>query len=125
MGGWYHARALYRAEELGGLPLARFCEALRAEGYPAKPGANTPLHLQPGIHQADIYGDGQATVLANATRDVRAAPGSLPVSESIAEITFDAPWFKHYRPEIIGEYVGAVRKVVAHAEELNRSIEGE
>jgi len=117
MGGWYHARALYVGEELGGLPLARFCEALGAEGYPARPGANMPLHLQ-AVNEADIYGDGRPTLLANAARDVRAPAGSLPVAEAIAEFCFDAPWFKRYRPAVIEEYAAALRKVAAHADEL-------
>lgn len=117
MGGWYHARGLYEAEELAHLPLARFCEALRAEGFPAHPGANMPLHLQ-SVNELDIYGDGKCTLLANAARDVRAPAGSLPVSEAIAEFCFDVPWFKHHRPEVIDEYALAVKKVVAHADEL-------
>ncbi|MDH7569411.1 MAG: DegT/DnrJ/EryC1/StrS family aminotransferase, partial [Armatimonadota bacterium] len=32
MGGWYAAHGLYRAEELEGLPIQKFCEAVRAEG---------------------------------------------------------------------------------------------
>lgn len=117
MGGWYTARGLYEAEELGGLPLARFCEALRAEGFPAHPGANMPLHLQ-AVNELDIYADGKPTLLANASRDVRAVKGSLPVSEAIAEFCFSVPWFKRYQPKIIDEYVLAAKKVVAHAEEL-------
>ena len=117
MGGWYHARGLYEAEELGGLPLARFCEALRAEGFPARPGANMPLHLQ-SVNELDIYGDGKCTLLANAGRDVRAPAGSLPVSEAVAEFCFGVPWFKQHRPEVIDEYALAVKKVVAHADGL-------
>lgn len=117
MGGWYTARGLYVAEELPGLPLARFCQALAAEGCPTGPGANMPLHLQ-AVNELDIYGDGKPTLLANATRDVRAAAGSLPVSEAINEFCFGVPWFKRHRPEIIDEYVLAVKKVIAHAEEL-------
>jgi len=117
MGGWYNARGLYVAEELGGLPLGRFCEALRAEGFPAEPGANMPLHLQ-AVNELDIYGDGEPTLLANATRDVRVPAGSLPVSEAIDEFCFSVPWFKRYRPEIIDEYVLAAAKVAAHADEL-------
>ena len=118
MGGWYHAHGLYAAEELGGLPLARFCEALKAEGFPATPGANLPLHLHPMVNEMDVYGDGQPTVLARAARDLRAPAGSLPVAEAIAEISFNVPWFKHYRPEAIDEFVSALRKVAAHAGEL-------
>ena len=113
MGGYYHARGLYRAHELGGLPLARFCEALNAEGFPTAPGANMPLHLQP-INQVDVYGDGRATLGAPCPA------GSLPVAESIDEIAFGVPWFKHCRPQTIDPYVAAVRKVAAHAEELMR-----
>ena len=111
MGGWYVAKGLYRCDELGGLPLARFCEALQAEGFPAHAGANMPLHLQ-AVTELDIYGDGRATV-------GKAAPaGSLPVSEPSNEFCCGVPWFKRHRPEIIDEYVLAVKKVVAHAEEL-------
>ncbi len=117
MGGWYHAHGLYVAEELGGLPLGRFCEALRAEGFHAAAGANFPLHTHP-LNEQDIYGDGRATTAANATRDLRAPRGSLPVSESISEISFTIPWFKRHRPEIIDEYAAAVKKVAAHADEL-------
>ncbi len=117
MGGWYHAHGLYVAEELGGLPLGKFCEALRAEGFPAAAGANFPLHTHP-LNEQDIYGDGRATTAANATRDVRAPRGSLPVAESISEITFTVPWFKRYRPEVIDEYAAALKKVAAHADEL-------
>jgi len=125
MGGWYHARGLYAAEELGGLPLSRFCEALTAEGFPTRPGANEPLHTHPLVNEVDIYGDGMPTVLANAARssdgmprDTRAAAGSLPVAESIRQFCFGVPWFKRYRPEIIDEYVLAIGKVAAHADEL-------
>lgn len=54
MGGWYSPRGLYRADELGGLSCARFCEAVRAEGAEAfcYPGANFPLHLHPVFHTA-------------------------------------------------------------------------
>ena len=34
MGGWYNARGLYVPDELNGLPVARFCEAVTAEGVP-------------------------------------------------------------------------------------------
>ncbi len=118
MGAWYNARGLYVADELAGLPLGRFCEALAAEGFATKPGANFPLHLHPLLTEADIYGDGQPTVVAQAARDVRAPAGSLPVSEAIDKFCFGVPWFKHHRPEIIDEYVLAVKKAAAHADEL-------
>lgn len=118
MGGWYNARGLYRAEELGGLSCSEFCQALREEGFPTGPGANYPLHLHPLFHEADLFHQGKPAVLAFGQRDVRQGPGTLPISENIKDICFGIPWFKHDRPEVIEPYAAAVRKVVEHAEEL-------
>jgi dTDP-4-amino-4,6-dideoxygalactose transaminase len=119
MGGWYFAHGLYRGEELGGLSCARFCEAVRAEGVTnCFPGANRPLHLHPAFHTADLFRMGRPTMISFGQRDVRQGPGTLPVSESIEEIAFGVPWFKHDRPEVIAEYAAAYRKVAEHAAEL-------
>jgi len=119
MGGWYHPRGLYRAEELGGLPCARFCEAVRAEGVSAcAPGANKPLHLHAVFHDADVFDMGRPTMIAFGQRDVRQGAGTLPVSERIDEIAFGVPWFKHDRPDLIEPYAAAYRKVAKHADEL-------
>lgn len=111
MGGWYAARGLYVPEELGGLSVTRFAQAVRAEGAPCNPGVNAALHLHPLFNTVDVYGHGRPTRLANAVRDVRQPPGTLPVSEGIGARTFSIPWFKRYRPEQIDEYVEAFRKV--------------
>ena len=119
MGGWYYARGLYRAEQLGGLAIERFCEAVVAEGVPAcRPGANPPLHTHAVFHHADLFGMGAPTAVAFGQRDVRQGPGTLPVAERIAEIAFGVPWFKHDRPAAIAEYAAAFRKVAEHADEL-------
>jgi dTDP-4-amino-4,6-dideoxygalactose transaminase len=118
MGGWYAAHGLYVPEELGGLDIKKFCEAVRAEGVSCSPGANFPLHLHPLLNEADIYGHGQPTRIANTDRDVRQPPGSLPVTESMPERVYSIPWFKHYRPHIIAEHATAFRKVAEHAELL-------
>ena len=119
MGAWYAASGLYRADELGGLPLARFCEAVRAEGVSASgAGPNEPLHLHPFFHTADIFHQGRPTVVAFGQRDVRQGPGSLPVAERARGFVHWVPWFKHDEPEMIKEYADAYRKVAAHAGEL-------
>lgn len=119
MGGWYNARGLYRAEELGGLSCARFCEAVRAEGVGAcHPGANRPLHPHPFFHRADLFHQGRPTALAFGQRDVRQGWGTLPRTERIEEIACGIPWFKHDRPEIIAQYARAYRKVAEQAEHL-------
>ncbi len=119
MGGWYAPRGLYCAEELGGLKCATFCEAVRAEGVEAcGAGANPPLHIHPVFQKADIFNMGKPTMISFGQRDVRQGKGALAVSESIAEIAFGVPSFKHDRPEIIREYAAAYRKVAENAREL-------
>jgi len=118
MGGWYAPNGLYVPEELDGLSLEEFCEAVRAEGVETRPGTNELLHPHPVFNDADVYGHGKPTRIANSDRDVRQAVGSLPVSEKTADRVYSIPWFKHYRPEIIQEHAEAFRKVAAHANEL-------
>ncbi|RKY87391.1 hypothetical protein DRQ15_10950 [candidate division KSB1 bacterium] len=118
MGGWYAPLGLYHPEELEGLSVSRFCEAVRAEGFNSTPGCNKSLHLHPVFNTIDVYNQGKPTRIANSTSDVRQPPGSLPVSETIQERTFSVPWFKHYRPQIIEEYAFAFRKVAENYKEL-------
>lgn len=121
MGGWYAAHGLYRPEELDGLPVSRYCEAVNAEitsGFSVRGGANPLMHLHAVLNEADIYGDGKPTRIAFADRDLRQPQGSLPVTESLPERCFSIPWFKHYRPEQIDQYAEAFRKVAENAEQL-------
>ena len=118
MGGWYAAHGLYVAEELNGLPIGKFCEAVRAEGVSTSPGCNFPLHLHPLLNDADIYRHGKPTRIANSDRDLRQGEGSLPVTESMPRRCYGIPWFKHYRPQIIEQYALGFRKVAEHADQL-------
>lgn len=118
MGGWYNPISHYRPEELGGLPVEKFIEAVNAEGGRTGRGVNFPLHQHPVFRQADIYGDGCPTNNAFAGQDVREAIGRLPVSEALAARALGIPWFKHDRPELIGRYAAAYRKVAQHAHAL-------
>jgi perosamine synthetase len=118
MGGWYCPHGIYHTEELGGLSVSRFVEALRAEGYYAwtRSCIKEPLHLHPMLNECDIYGHGKPTRIANTDRDLRQPKGSLPITESIK--SFTVPAFKKYIPEIIEEYAACFRKIVEHYEEL-------
>ena len=120
MGGWYAATGLYRSEDVGGLSLFRFCEALQAEGIPCRQGRNRLLHLHPVFNTLDVYGDGRPTRLAYLPEgvDIRQPEGSLPEAERLDARAFSVPWFKHDRPEVIDEYVSAIRKVADHHQEL-------
>ncbi len=119
-GGWYAPHGLYRPEELGGLSVHRFCEAVRAEGAAVSPGCNKALHLHPLFSTIDVYDAGRPTRVANLPEgvDISQPAGSLPVSEAVQERIFSIPWFKHYRPEIIKEYAAAIRKVAENYKEL-------
>jgi perosamine synthetase len=116
MGGWYNPLGHYRADELGGLPVGRFIDAVNAEGGRSGRACNAPLHLHPLLNDADIFGDGKPTRIAFADRDVRQGQGSLPVSEALADRCYGIPWFKNDRPEEIERYATAFRKVALQAE---------
>jgi dTDP-4-amino-4,6-dideoxygalactose transaminase len=110
-GGWYAPKGLYRPEELDGLPVERFAEAVRAEGSTCSPGCNRALHTHPLLREADVYGHGTPTRLAHADRDVRESTGDLPVAEGIQERCVGIPWFKRHRPAVVEQHADAYRKV--------------
>ena len=121
MGGWYCPRGLYRGGELGGLPVEKFCEAVRAEGVEecySFGGSSIGLHLNRLFHTADLFNMGEPTMISFGQRDVRQGPGTLPVTERFHETAFGIPWFKHDRPDVIGQFAAAFRKVVEHADDL-------
>jgi len=122
-GGWYFPLFKYVTEELEGLSLSKFSEAVTAEGSICNPGCNKPLHLHPLFTTMDVYGHGRPTRIAyldesrpsegrDESAKVEQYVESLPVSEGINRRVFGIPWFKHYRPEIIEEHANAYKKVV-------------
>jgi perosamine synthetase len=125
MAGWYAAHGRYQPDELGGLSISRFTEAIRAEGYTeCYPGCNAALHTHALFKSCDVYGHGKPTRIANSVRDVRELDNCIPVSEKIGALIYWIPWFKHYRPAIIAEYADAFRKVAGNYQELLRDDPG-
>lgn len=119
MAGWYAPHGIFHSEELGGLSVTRFAEAVAAEGdYYCYPGCNAALHTHSLFSSCDVYGHGKPSRIANSNKDVRKFDQSLPVSEKISTMVFGIPWFKHYKPEIIEQYANAYRKVCENYEEL-------
>src|SRR6185437_13911022 len=53
MGGWYNPVGHYVPEELGGLSIGKFIEAVNAEGGRSGRAVNFPLHLHPVQNTAD------------------------------------------------------------------------
>jgi dTDP-4-amino-4,6-dideoxygalactose transaminase len=119
MGGHYAPHGHYKSEELGGLSVTRFVEAVQAEGFnDCAAGCNAALHTHSIFNTCDIYNDGQPTRIANSKRDLRQPLGSLPISEGIGAKLYGIPSFKHYNPTVIEEYANAYRKVAENYKEL-------
>lgn len=114
--GWYSPIFKYVPEELEGLSLTRFTKAIKAEGSPALPGSNFPLHLHSAFRTMDIYGHGKPTRIANYKGDNPEAllNQKLPVSEGINKVTFEVPWFKHFFKDQIDQHIAAFKKVAAN-----------
>jgi len=113
-GGWYYPHFRYIAEDLGGLSLSRFAQAVRAEGSICNPGCNKPLHLHPLFTTEDVYGHGRPTRIAflDESAKIEQYVETLPVAEGITRRVFEVPWFKHYEPETIEQHAGAYKKVI-------------
>lgn len=120
-GAWYAPHGIYKTEELGGLSVKRFCEAVAAEGVSnCLPGCNRALHQHPLFSTVDVYGHGKATQNAYlpAGVDNSQADIKLPVSDSIQERTFWIPWFKHFRKDVIEQNAKAFMKVAENYRDL-------
>lgn len=117
-GAWYAPHGIYKAEELSGLSVKRFCDAVAAEGGIASPGCNKALHTHPIFSTIDIYGAGKPTQLAHMPDGVDVTQEDLPVTDTLQERTFGIPWFKHFDKKIIEDQAAAFRKVVENHEEL-------
>lgn len=117
MAGWYSPHGFYRPEELGGLSVKKFCEAVKAEiGSPCEDGGNFCLHTHPFFKTFDFFHAGKPSRIAFNDRDVRVDDEKCKPSESI--YCFSVPWFKHYDKEWIERYASAFRKVVKHYRDL-------
>jgi len=113
-GGWYYPHFKYIADELGGLSLSRFSQAVVAEGSICNPGCNKPLHLHPLFTTMDVYGHGRPTRIAflDEAATIEQYVETLPVAEGITQRVFEVPWFKRFEPEIIEKHAVAYKKVI-------------
>jgi dTDP-4-amino-4,6-dideoxygalactose transaminase len=124
MAGYYIPYGIFVSEELEGLSVTRFCEAVTAEGVFAKGGANAPLHTHAVFQTADIYGDGKPTRIANSPEDIRKFDENLATAEKVGETLFTVPWFKKFVPEEIEQYANAFKKVALNYKELLEGDQG-
>ena len=117
MAGWYCPHGIYKPEELGGLSVKRFCEAVRAEGVDCCwEGGNYCLHTHPYFSSFDRFGNGAPTRVAFSERDAREDDAKCAPSEKIQCI--QVPWFKHFDKEWIEAYATAFKKVINNYEAL-------
>ncbi|MCA9939977.1 MAG: DegT/DnrJ/EryC1/StrS family aminotransferase [Anaerolineales bacterium] len=107
---WYAFVMQYQAEELGGLPIERFYDALQAEGCKEldRPGSTCPLNYHP------LFQDpGQLFPGYNGQLNYRA--GDFPVAENFHSRCLKLPvWHDPKDEEIVDLYIQAFRKVVAN-----------
>ena len=118
MAGWYCPHGAYHPEELGGLSVKRFAEAVRAEigGGLCWDGGNFCLHTHNFFKTFDLFHAGKPSRIIFNDRDVREDDKYLKPSEE--RYCFSVPWFKHFDKEWIEAYANAYRKVIENHEQL-------
>lgn len=103
MAGWYCPHGLYVAEELHGLSVNRFCEAVRAEiDGQCGPGGNECLHTHKFFTEFAV----------NKTDEDPTLQKSVDIE------CFSIPWFIHCDKEWIERYASGFRKVIENHEQL-------
>ena len=116
MAGWYCPHGRYYPEQLHGLSVQRFCEALTAEGVKSKPGANFCLHTHKLFKTFDANHLGRPSRSAYNDRDLGAMDDAC--DPSLEKYCFSVPWFIHPEKEWIDRYAAAIRKVIENHMQL-------
>lgn len=114
----YGYRALYRPEQLDGLPIGLFTRALAAEGVPASLAQTRPLHLKPAF-QRDDNGTGTFGAAARGGAPYRVhRAGDLPRSEAYAGRVIRLPAYPSDESAAQERFAVAIDKVVRNADAL-------
>jgi dTDP-4-amino-4,6-dideoxygalactose transaminase len=111
---WYGLALRYQADELGGLPIQRFYEALHAEGCREvdRPGSTCPLNLLPLFQQPEPLLPAYVGTLAYVH-------GEFPHAEAIHATTLKLPvWHREEDMPLVDSYIEAFRKVSGQYREL-------
>lgn len=111
---WYGLILRYQGEELGGLPIERFHEALLAEGcYEAdRPGSTCPLNLLPLFQEP-------GPLLPEYEDTFSYAPGDFPRAETFHQGILKLPvWHREEDLPLMDAYIKAFRKVTQSHREL-------
>ena len=122
MAGFYAPTIRYFPEELDGLSINTYLEAVNKEiGKDSDflfivSGGNFCLHKHNFFKTFDVNNAGAPTCTANAERDVRALDDALLESEM--RQCFSVPWFKTLDKELIDPVVQAFKTVTENYKEL-------
>lgn len=106
---WYGLVLQYQPEELDGLPVERYFEAVQAEGCREadRPGSTCPLNLLPLFQDPGGLFPGYAGGFGYQ-------PGDFPRAEEFHERSIKLPvWHREEDLPLAGQYVEAFRKVSA------------
>jgi perosamine synthetase len=113
---WYGLPLTYVPDELGGLPVERFYEALQAEGCPEvdRPGSTCPLNQLPLFRHPEPLFPHYAHTMRVAYRG-----GQFPVAEQVHRHTLKLPvWHREEDLPLVDTYVATFRKVIDNHRDL-------
>lgn len=111
---WYGLLLQYRSDQLGGLPIERFYDALKAEGAAEvdRPGSTCPLNLLPLFQEP-------GWLFPALEGKVEYSPGDFPRAEQFHGNSLKLPvWHREEDLPLIDQYIAAFRKVTADYRDL-------
>lgn len=111
---WYGLILQYRAEELGGLSVERFYEALKAEGCQEvdRPGSTCPLNLLPLFQEP-------GPLFPEFEGKLKYSRGDFPRAEAVHRNTLKLPvWHREDDMPLVDCYIEVFRKVVDNYSDL-------
>lgn len=121
-GGFFRFVFRYKPQEMSGLGIDTYIEALKAEGVAeVMPGSLAkPLHLTRIMQTLDdrMYRGGWPRRGAHVDAQHLYRQGDFPVAERFSALTLQFPAFTHEERDIIDEYCGALDKIARHAVDL-------
>lgn len=118
-GAYYGYRIVYRPEQFGGLPAARFMEALRAEGVEAAAEYYRLLHRQAFYQGADVYERTTGYRWPYAPiRQIDYSDSEFPVAVQIIDNLVCLPTFTRPGHDLLDQYIAAFHKVAAQAGQI-------
>ncbi len=120
MGGWYGYKPLYKKEELGGLPIGRYIEVLRAEGVPIKKPGSKPLHLLPLFqdYPHNMSRMGGLWKGMPISSKIQYKKGDFPIAERQYNALLSLPVFAEPAFELLEDFALALEKVAIYYKTL-------